>query len=267
MDGNNLWKNNINIGNTIYGGYIYPKCELVTMDNMNRLRVFDSIDGDQKMPPSIEWVNFTMRDFSVVRESDKINILSNRRVMIVDADHDYRIYQYRNTTVDPAGKHYRYHLNNDRNEYVVMFEDEVLSRNFRMQSITGDQDEICHHNCHEHCTFPLQWCAVQDGLFNEWLDCSNCTECRWYCRMSNNVKGLLFALLLGLIGLGILLCLCCCYGNGTRVVHTNQNYNNRNSFDEDDIEEKNMVEIVEEIVEDEAPKPQPRTYVSNFNED
>lgn len=91
LTGNELWRRDINIGNPTRGAYIFPRCELVVVDNDERLRIFDTKDGTQKTPPPIEWVNHTFRDFKTVRESDKILALTNRRVMVIDSDRGYRI--------------------------------------------------------------------------------------------------------------------------------------------------------------------------------
>jgi hypothetical protein len=91
LSGNELWRRDINVGNPTRGAYIYPRCELVIVDNDERLRIFDTKDGNQKPPPPIEWVNHTFRDFKVVKESDKILALTNRKVMVINTNDQYRI--------------------------------------------------------------------------------------------------------------------------------------------------------------------------------
>jgi hypothetical protein len=131
----------------------------VVVDNDERLRIFDTKDGRQKAPPPIEWVNHTFRDFKTVKESDKILALTNRRVMVIDADRDYRINQYRNSTANPAGKYYRFHKANDRNEYILGYENEATHKNFRMQRVTTNNFETCHPNCGDGCLRPLVFCS------------------------------------------------------------------------------------------------------------
>ena len=225
LTGNELWRRDINIGNPTRGAYIYPRCELVTLDNDERLRIFDTKDGTQKPPPPIEWVNHTFRDFKVVKESDKILALTNRKVMVIDTNEQYRINQYYNATVDPPGKYYRFHKANDRNEYILGYENEVTHKNFRMMEVTGDKTEVCHYNCGLTCRKALRYCGGQRSWWRQfWLfkDCNNCTKNggSWWCKLDDWLI-LAIAAILALLGLILcFLCICCCRGNGTRDVHT-----------------------------------------------
>ena len=232
MDGNQLWFNNLNIGNPLKGVYIAPKCELVTLDNMQRLRIFDTKDGRQKTPPPIEWVNHTFRDMNVVRDSDKIEALTNRRVMVIDASEDYEINQFRNTSADPAGQTYRYHRGNNRNEWITMYEDLGSHKNFRGLAINGGQSEVCHPDCLNLCSKALRYCST--GIFGRswfWFKsrCHMCNEWHFLCGIPDWAWTLLFlGLLANLLAL-LFLCVCCCRGNGTRDVHTVENYS-RNGY-------------------------------------
>lgn len=271
LNGNLLWKRDLNIGNPQRGVYIYPRCELVTLDNNEKLRVFDTVDGHQKPPPPIEWVNHTFRDFKVVRESDKIHALTNRRVMVIDADRHYRINQYRNTSVNPAGKYFRYHRANDRNEYILAYENEATHNNMRMMSIQGSKEEICHNNCEKTCKWPLRHCSYSTGTWWKRIwpfnICNNCTTHRWWCDLDDWIIWTIFAALLALFLLSLLLCLCCCFGNGTREVHTVENYRNKSAYvEEDEIVEpmREQVIVEEEVIE---TRKQPKVFKSQFSEE
>lgn len=268
LNGNLLWTRDLNNGNPQRGVYIFPRCELVTLDNNEKLRVYSSVDGVQKAPPPIEWVNHTFRDFRVVKESDKIHALTNRRAMVIDSQRHYRIAQYRNTTNDPAGKYFRYHKANQNNEYILAYENEATHKNMRMMSIQGSNLDTCHGNCRTTCTNPLRHCSYT----NKWWRtiwpfniCQNCTTSRWWCDLDDWIMWLIFALLAALLLLSLLLCLCCCRGNGTREVHTVENYTNKSAY----IEEEEVIAPMREevIVEEEVIESQPKVYKSQFSEE
>jgi hypothetical protein len=263
LTGNELWRRDINIGNPTRGAYIYPRCELVVVDNDERLRIFDTKDGRQKAPPPIEWVNHTFRDFKVVKESDKILALTNRRVMVIDSERDYRIAQYRNSTANPPGKYYRFHKANDRNEYILGYENEATHKNFRMYAVNGDGTDVCHPNCGDSCRKPLRFCSGSRSWWKRfWVfkDCQNCTRDggNWWCKLPDWLM-LGIAGLLGLLGLILcFLCICCCRGNGTREVHTNERLRSKNTY----IDEEVVEPMQEEIIEEEIIEEQPRVYQS-----
>lgn len=79
--------------------------------------------------------------------------------MVIDTNEQYRINQYHNATADPAGKYYRFHKANDRNEYILGYENEVTHKNFRMMEVTGDKTEVCHYNCGDTCRKALRFCG------------------------------------------------------------------------------------------------------------
>lgn len=72
--------------------------------------------------------------------------------------------------------------------------------------------------------------------------------------------------LLGLLGLLLcFLCICCCRGNGTREVHTQENFKSKDTYlDEEVIEPMQEEEIIEEEVIEEGP---PRVYQSTVREE
>lgn len=268
LTGNLLWTRDLNIGNPQRGVYIFPKCELVTLDNNEKLRVFNSVNGEQKAPPPIEWVNHTFRDFRVVKESDKIHALTNRRAMVIDAHRSYRISQYRNTTADAAGKYLRYHKANDRNENILAFENEATHNNFRMMTIEGTQQEACHGNCRTTCTRPLRHCSYSTSWWRmiwPFTGCNNCTSKRWYCDLPDWAIWGLLALLPLLLLLSLLLCLCCCRGNGTREVHTVENYTNKQAY----IQEDEILEPMsrEQVVVEEVVERRPQAYRAQVREE
>ena len=260
LTGNELWRRDINIGNPTRGAYIYPRCELVVVDNDERLRIFDDKDGTQKAPPPIEWVNHTFRDMKTVKESDKIMILTNRKVMVIDTDDRYRINQYHNITAHPPGKYYRFHKANDRNEFILGYENEVTHKNFRMFAVNGDRSQVCHPNCGDTCLRPLRFCSGSRTWWKSfWIfkDCDNCTRNgnNWWCRLPEWLILGLAALLALLFTIMCFCCICCCRGNGTRDVHTQENFTSKDTYVDEEV-----MPMEEEIIEEQIIEEQPRVY-------
>lgn len=203
-------------------------------------------------------MNHTFRDFQVVKESDKILALTNRKVMVIDTNENYRINQYHNITENPPGKYYRFHKANDRNEFITGYENEATHKNFRMFEVTGAGHEVCHPNCGDACKFALRFCSGTGSWWRRfWIfrDCGNCTRgaSGWWCKLPEWVILGLFGLL-GLLGLLMcFLCICCCRGNGTRDVHTVENFKTKDTYIDEEVvqpiqEEYIEEEIIEEVV-------------------
>ncbi len=250
LDGNNLWVRDINIGNPTRAAYVYPKKELVLLDNDQRLRIFDEVSGYQKIPPPIEWVNHTFRDFKIAPESDKIFATTNRRAMVIDADRWYRVGTFRNETADAPGKSLRYDQVSLNSPYFLALEDEVVKRNYRLYSVSATPEwEVCHINCEKSCVRGIQYCEQTEayGMWS-WMRCNDPYRRLWICRSPIWLRWLVLVGLLVLLVALILLCMMCCKGGSTREMHLREKYKggamNQHYSEEEQhiIEEERIVE-------------------------
>ncbi len=148
------------------------------------------------------------------------------------------------------------------------YENEATHKNYRMMEVTGAGHEVCHPNCGDSCRFPLRHCSGTSSWWRRfWIfkDCGNCTRSggSWWCRFPEWALVGLFGLLALLGTCMCFLCICCCRGNGTRDVHTVENFRTKDTY----IDEEVVQPIHEEVIEEEVyVEESPRVYQSVVEE-